>query len=441
MVGGPQSEYWAKASLHFPPSSEGLLEGHFYSPTNPLNARLNKVILKVIRRRKIDKLQELLSPEYVDNKSLTKADVVDGMARSGVCRIYNEPLKPTDLPLSNEDFIAYSRFILGLPPRITINNSTVQPNFDYPVQACLSTHDIKTSPYLDANGAHAGSNCKATYQARYRKHNSIARALGNAARQAGLEVKLEPDTHSLLLGDFSKEECHRIFPKDASPTYKAKFAELLTTINQLDNDPSISIEQRQVILKPKIEALPVLNQDPTGLRVDISMEDPVTGEQKLIDVTITHTTSASYIAQEFKAVVQRQTSSNFAKNFSLPDPIAQDPSPTLVNKEKQKSEKYSRLIAVATKQHAQRKRRQAPTFSPFALADNGELGTPASHCQEWIVEHYRRSLTRDPQRLDGITIPQLVRDFRHELKMNVLFALVAGFGATLNAAGQPKLFY
>jgi hypothetical protein len=215
----------------------------------------------------------------------------------------------------------------------------------------------------------------------------------------------------------------------------------MATINQLDGDPSVSIEQRHDILKPKIDALPILNQDPTGLRVDISMEDPISGEHKLIDVTVTHTTAATYIAQEFRAVIQRQTSSDFAKNFSLPDPIAQDPSPTLLSKEKQKVEKYSRLMAVTAKQHAQRKRKQAPTFAAFALADNGELGSSAAHCQEWMVEQYRRSLIRAPKRLDGMTIPRLVRTFRHDLRIGVLFALATGFGATLNAAGQARQLY
>jgi hypothetical protein len=107
-----------------------------------------------------------------------------------------------------------------------------------------------------------------------------------------------------------------------------------------------------------------------------------------------------------------------------------------LGKEKIKTEKYSRLMAVTAKQFTQRKRRQAPTFAPFALADNGELGTAATHTQEWIVEHYRRMHKRSPPRLDGQTIPTLVRVFRHDLKRNVMLALAAGFGAALNAAGQ-----
>ena len=109
------------------------------------------------------------------------------------------------------------------------------------------------------------------------------------------------------------------------------------------------LDQKQTYLKSKIELLSIIN-DPTGLRVDLSIEDPVTGEHKLIDVTVAHTTSASYLSKELNAVKQRQTSATFANNHQLPNPLLNDPSPTLAKKEKDKCEKYSRLLLVTKKQ-------------------------------------------------------------------------------------------
>ena len=45
-----------------------------------------------------------------------------------------------------------------------------------------------------------------------KKHNFLIliRVLARAAKQAGLRVNVEPDTHGLLLGEFSKSECRRI---------------------------------------------------------------------------------------------------------------------------------------------------------------------------------------------------------------------------------------
>lgn len=216
-----------------------------------------------------------------------------------------------------------------------MGNAAPHPKYDYPIQTCLSNHDLHTPPFLDANGAHAGSHCRSTYQASHRKHNNIVKALAKAAREAGLEVRCEPDTYTLLLGDFTKAECRRIFPKEASQAYKLKFAELLATIEQVEADHTMPVEVKQKLLREKINQLPVLASDPAGLRVDLSIEDPLTGEMKLIDVTVAHTTAASYLQKELAAVKQRKTSTTFATNLKLPDALVNEPSPTLATKEKQ----------------------------------------------------------------------------------------------------------
>jgi hypothetical protein len=175
-------------------------------------------MLKIIRKRKAKILERLLAPENVDGVTLTRADVIDGAARSGMGRVFAEPMKRAfAFSFCNEDFIAYCRYFLSLPPRLTINNATQQPGFDYPVQACLASHDVHTSQFLDAGGAHASSNCKAIFQPRYQKHNRIVNALAKAATEAGLQVLREPDTFNLLLREFTQAECHKLFPKDASP--------------------------------------------------------------------------------------------------------------------------------------------------------------------------------------------------------------------------------
>jgi hypothetical protein len=251
-----------------------------------------------------------------------------------------------------------------------------------------------------------------------------------------LEVKCEPDTYALLLGDFTKAECRRIFPKEVSQAYKLKFAKLLSMIEQVEADLSMPVDIKQKLLKDKITQLPVLASDPTGLRVDLSIEDPLSGEMKLLDVTVAHTTAASYLQKELAAVKQRKTSTTFAANLKLPDAFVNEPSPTLATKEKQKCEKYSRLMLVTKKQFNQRKRPQAPTFAPFAVADNGELGPEAMALQEWLVERFRKRIASAPPRLDGETPQALVRTFRHDLKIAVQVALAAGVGAVLNSAGH-----
>ena len=77
--------------------------------------------------------------------------------------------------------------------------------------------------FLD-DGCHAAANCPAAHGAVLKKHTFINRVVAQAGRDAGLTVRAEPDTHSLLLGELSKSDCRRIFPKQyASKDYRDKF--------------------------------------------------------------------------------------------------------------------------------------------------------------------------------------------------------------------------
>ena len=93
-----------------------------------------------------------------------------------------------------------------------------------------------------------------------------------------------------------------------------------------------------------------------------------------------------------------------ANTHGIPDALQFTPSPTLIDREAKKVEKYSRLIMVAKKQHTDRKRFSLPTFTPFAVSDVGELSPAAMDLQEWIVEQYRRKCAKDKSRKDGCSM-------------------------------------
>ena len=94
-----------------------------------------------------------------------------------------------DLPfvLTNEQYLAWCRAFLGLPPASTIGNHIEQKGFDYPVQKCLAVHRCG-SQFLDADGCHAAAHCPAAGAARMKKHNFVGRVLARAAKAAGLSV-------------------------------------------------------------------------------------------------------------------------------------------------------------------------------------------------------------------------------------------------------------
>ena len=114
-----------------------------------------------------------------------------------------------------------------------------------------------------------------------------------------------------------------------------------------------------------------------------------------------------------------------------------DPSPTVVAKETDKRDKYSRLLLVTKKQYTEGKRVSLPTFSPFIMSDFGEFSPAAMELIEWIVDQFKAKCIREGRRNDGVTTPEMVRTFRHKIRMGVLFGVASGMGMMLQAAGLP----
>ena len=214
----------------------------------------------------------------------------------------------------------------------------MQEGFDYPVQRCLSKHGVHTVPFLDAGGCHAASGCKSAVAARSKKHMYLTRVVVQAAKDAGLNVTAEPDTHGLLLGEFSKADCRRIFPKYASKLYQERFQAVLNALEVISSPACvISAEEKAAYVQIRIDALPVLKKhEVKGLRIDASIENPVTGETKWTDVSVMHTSAASYVDVELKAVGQQINASNIAVAFELPDYMKVKPSPSVKARSREK---------------------------------------------------------------------------------------------------------
>ena len=170
----------------------------------------------------------------------------------------------------------------------------------------------------------------------------------------------------------------------------------------------MSPEQVQAIITTNIVLLPNKAHDLKGLRLDLTIEDPGTGETKWIDVSAAHTSCDSYVEEKLQEVVERLNNRDIAQDVKVPDIVTFKPGPTLVALERKKREKYSRLVMIARKQFNEGKRRALPEFMPFALANNGELAPEALVLQEWIVEKFRLKRQAEGSRPDGFSVNQLV---------------------------------
>jgi hypothetical protein len=441
MHGGPNSKYWSQVKHLYPADSSGLLNGTRYSPLTTHTEKTNKSALKTVSKIRLDTFQKLHAVSLLsdENHTLTPSDVIHASCRSFSGRIFSEPLKKLDqlLNFGPEPYTNFCRFFLALPPAVTLGNATVQAGFDYPVQRCLAVHS-GTSQFLDANANHASSGCPATCHSRNQKHRSLMRVINNAAHAAGLHTRYEPDTHSLLLGEFSKADCRRVFPKTMSKAYKSGFEKVSQAADFIASAScTLSFEEKQNLIQSQIDLLPIHQGEASGLRIDLCLENPDSGETKWVDTTVVHTTCASYENKELKAVSKRNLSAAVASAESLPDALQYDPSPSLIDREIMKVEKYSRLVLMAKKQHADGKRTVLPTFAPFVVSDFGELSPAATDLQEWIVEQFRRKCVKNKCRTDGCSTSDLVRQFRHKFKVDIQFAIAAGLGAMIQAAGQP----
>ena len=198
--GGESSKYWSQAKHLYPPSFHGLLNGTMYSPINAHAPKLNAPALKICLQIKTATYAHLTSVSLLSlpSTTLSESDVIQAHSRTYAGKIFSEPVKFYDA-FTPFGYISFCRTFLGLPPPLTIGGDRPHRDFDYPVQKCLATHSGSCA-YLDAHGDHASSNCPATYHPRNKKHQSLMRVIADAAQDAGLVTRCEPNTHSLLLG-------------------------------------------------------------------------------------------------------------------------------------------------------------------------------------------------------------------------------------------------
>ena len=371
--------------------------------------------------------------------TLTHSDVIQASARTYAGRIFAEPVTKLHNSFNTQSYLQYVRFFLGLPPALTIGGSVVDGEFDYPVQRCLADHK-GSCQLLDANGDHASSGCPSTQHARIRKHDNIKRIIASFAQEAGLVTRCEPDTHSLLLGEFTKADCRRIFPRQMSKTYKNGFENLSQAQAFISSDQcELSLEQKQAYIQKKIDEIPEHAGDMKGLRIDVSVENPITGETKWLDISVVHTSCVTYRPAELKLIAQRRLTAAVKDFYFLQDNYEHDPSPSLLAREVEKADMYGHIVVIVAKQHLDGKRSTLPTFTPFIASDYGEIAPQAIVFQEWLVNQFRLKCSRDGSKNNGHATPDLVRNFRHRFKMSVQVAIAAGMGSIIQAAGRKAL--
>ena len=120
--------------------------------------------------------------------------------------------------LEPELFISFTRFFLGLPQLTRLGRPIEVEGVDYPMVTCLDDHWMTNADekrrYMDLHGNHACGSCPSAAAGQSKRHDGLKHLVIHMGKRAGLQTKLEPSTHSLLLHFYSEKECAKMFPKN-----------------------------------------------------------------------------------------------------------------------------------------------------------------------------------------------------------------------------------
>lgn len=426
-MGGDRSSYWQRAKSILPHLPADALH------LDPAACRKNigRTLLKIIRRMRCEQYVELVGRGNVDH-TFRMADYVLANSRTLTGEVFREPFKPgRRSPICNDDYIHFVRFFLGLPPLTTIGNLQTRPDHGYVIQGCLQ----HPGHYLDAAATHASA-CTAATAARNRKHHSICNILSTFAVEAGLTSQREPASHGLLLGNLPEDQCRRLFPKRTVEGYEEAFQELMYMQRRMmEPNCPIPMEERQAKLQELRDRVPPCHDaDVAGLRVDLAVTDPMTGEARWVDVTSVNAASATTEQAECEHLMRYRDQKAFALVASLPK-LPETPSPALAQREREKKVKYRRLMMMAELHFMQRRRPTVPGFVAFAVSTSGDLSPGAQNFMNWLCACYHRRCVRGGPRRDGRAPAELTKEYRRRLRVEVQFAIAAGMGEIIRSAG------
>jgi len=424
--------YFQRIAHVVAPSSDRLLDGSIFFPGASREQHVSKYILRLISDLRGKALNRLTQASMISQDFHT-ADFILAGSRSVVGAIFAHPFstKRRDT-LTPEEYIHFVRFFLGLPPMTTVGNASIHPDYDYPVQPCLA----HPGSVLDAQGCHASA-CSSSFSARNHKHDHTVRGLAGYGREAGLNACIEPSSHSLLLGEYDQEQCRSILPTKITEAYNQTFLALECAMEHIDrSEGSYTPDERKAVIDYYAKAMPPVDKrDMKGLRVDLSLTDPTTGEEKWLDVSLVHTAAPTYAKAEaaFVALQQETLACVNPSAPSLPLPV----SPALLQREQEKRKKYSRLTMIASRQFARGARLSKPTFAPVVISSVGDLAPDAVATLEWIVSKYKARRIAEHPRADGQTVKELTEDFRNRLYVHIM-SLVAVGNQCWPSRGDPR---
>src|SRR3954471_21382018 len=111
-----------------------------------------------------------------------------------------------------------------------------------------------------------------------------------------------------------------------SAAYKALFEQLIPEYLTAGRSRTVTAKAGALTrIRSILSSFPNLNNntiDVSGLRLDLALVDPTTGNERWLDVSMVHTASPSYVCAERRAISARMVAAEASAGLA-PDPKAQ----------------------------------------------------------------------------------------------------------------------
>ena len=429
-AGGPSSTTWLDIC--------SLFMGHLFAPRVSL-ACLQKNFLRkcmsAVGKFQLSLVEAEFDPHLVTPTSyLRESDVVAFHSRSELSTFFS-PSKNRSKSMSTVAFVHFTRLFLGLPPVLVLGNAVSNQDLGYVVETCMSQHG-NTVPELDASGNHQASSCPSSHLAKCRTHTSIMTHIIRFAEEAGALTKREPTTDKLL-PDLPKNQCARLFPRKPPALYTKISTEIIKCLTA----PAGTVDHERIT--NLFNTLPPLDIRNSGaLRIDASIQNLTNDDEDWIDATRIHTTCATYVKAEFRAVSSRLSTAQFATKAETIDPLLWARSPALHARGQHKIAKYSRLMLLAERMASDRRLPSKPHFVPFVVSSLGELSREAFQFRERLVSLFRKRVLATPALVFPKTPTVAVSNYRARFTQGLMRVLADGLASVMMTAGRPpKLNY
>lgn len=422
-----------------PPNADAVSSGGFYLSNDSTRKNFHKIqsaILHVVNTIRTEDYRDMLAQDPTITTNPERAHALAVSLRSQSTRVLVAPLIEKQNRIDALAFRDYMCFHLGLPKTTRSGASINSPLHGCDVDICRHCQDKNGNPHdpivLDPTGNHASSTCPCQAAPKLNAHNGINDVILKASKEAGCTTaKREPETYMILGAGITRKQGHALFPKQQTNTAKATAAraqDLLvaaTTAQRRGNEAEATEKWNKLR-----EISDNLADDIQDRRPDAYLIAP-SGEERIIDVSVRHITSPTYVDKTCKFMCKLRTAHATALQNGTANPLLRKPTPALASAETLKNTVYTPLTHMTALLKRNGLRKEVAKFLPCIISHEGEFAPGCFELIEWLTAVYKRECTKEGPRADGLTPSQLTAAYRSRLKNHLISALVQGFGNML----------